>query len=131
MINFKKYKDRKELEEFCEQLYTTNLTLQNKLKSVEEKLKHAEELLKNIDIPTYSETELRDLLMREIAYIDKLSKAGGLTSDETKQLKLVVDAYVALERKNQQPAEKPNRKKLPSNPAELISIVKNSPKTNE
>ena len=126
MINFKKYKDRKELEEFCKQLYTTNLTLQNRIESIEKKLKHAEEIIKNIPIDTATEKDLKELLLREIAYIDKLSKAGGLNSDEAKQLKIIVDAYVALERKNLQPVESKKKSKLPQDPAKLISIVKNS-----
>lgn len=131
MIDFKKYKTEKELQEFCQQLYSTNMVLQNKLESLEKQLKHAEELLKNIPTETSTEQDLRDLLFREIAYIDKLSKAGGLNNEETKQLKLVVDAYVALERKNQQPAEKGSRKKSNKSAAELISIVKNKSGSND
>jgi hypothetical protein len=126
MINFKKFKDRKELEEYCQELYTATLTFQNRIKSLEEKLKQSEELIKNTPTEISTEQQLRDLLMREIAYMDKLSKVGGLNAEETRQLKLVVDAYVALERKNQQPADTGKKKKLPQDPAKLISIVKNS-----
>lgn len=122
-LDFNKFKTEKELKEFCTQLYNTNLLLQNKIEQLEESIKHTQDLLTNA--PTLAtEDDLEKLLMREIGYIDKLSKNGGLNTEESKQLKIMVDSYVALQRQKAGAPEPKKAKRLPNDPAKLIALVK-------
>jgi len=124
LIDFSQYKTEKELKEFCQQLYSTNLVLQNKISNLEEKLEHAEKLVVTPKVVA-TEDDLYQLLLREIAYIDNLSKQGGLNSEESKQLKILVDSYVSLRRQNAEKEPK-KAKRLPNDPAKLIALVKGS-----
>jgi len=118
--------DEKELKDYCKQLYNSSLILQNKIDSLETALTKSNEEISNIP-KTMNESDVESLLLRELAYVDKLSQGGGLDSDETKQLKMLVDSYVALKRKDALPKGKA-KTKLPSDPKELLDIVKNATK---
>jgi hypothetical protein len=116
-LNLKNYKNRKELEQFTEQLFNTNLALK-------EKVEHLEKLL----LESMPEISLEErLLMREIENMDRLSQSGNLSIDETKQLKMLCDSLVAIRKsKPQVVEEKKNFSDV--DPSKLLKLVKDGDK---
>lgn len=127
IIELPNFKSIKDAEKYAEGLFMQLAAAQAQVKELTERLTHAENLLKNGDKTLDPNTDnVETILTREINYLEVQSRIGGLDMDETKQLKMLVDALVSHRRqRNDQPAEKKqSQKRLSAN--ELLSIVKNN-----
>ena len=125
-INLDKFRDLQEAKKFIEALWEETIKLKKDNAEMKDKLIHAEDLLKNSNVPEVKKMSKEEtLLLREIDVIDGLSKATdkGLSMDETKRLKMLVDSLVAIRRKD---PVKPEKKKKPisESAAKLLSIAK-------
>ena len=127
MIDLTKYKTKKDLQDFTKALYTQVNILQEQNKVLQDKLNHSEELLKNSKVPEVkSDDPVESILYRELKYLDVLSKQGGLSGEETRQLKLVCDALIGYMRLQQNPEDNKKPRTKPKDVAKLLQMVKDN-----
>jgi len=122
IVDLSHYKSRKELESYATSLFTQVAILQSKLAEIEAKELHARDLLKNSAVPDISSEEER-LLIREIGYLDNVSRMGGLSLDETKQLNLLISCLVSI-RKGEVKDDKSKKGASKLDKAKLLELVR-------
>ena len=117
-LDLHRFKTREELESYTESLFIQVGVLQNQIKELEDRL-----VGKQTSEPPKVSLE-EDLLIRELEYMDKLSRTGGLSLDETKQLKMIMDALVALRRVEKGLGEDTKKKPKKQDTAKLLKMIK-------
>lgn len=116
-LDLSSYKTREELEEYTKMLFIQVGMLQNQIKDIESQQT-------TIETPKDDISSEESLLLRELGYMDKLSQIGGLSLDETKQLKMIIDALVSLRRVEKGlPDEKKSRSKK-QDTTKLLQMIK-------
>lgn len=102
-----------DLAKYCNNLTMANLTLQQKLKTLEDELIHTRGLLANVPTPSLDKFSVKEAaeeaVLREIHKLNKLSmeQVTPLDKEDTQKLKQMVEAIVAFRNKGQPDKGKP------------------------
>lgn len=125
MIDFTQYKNRKDLEKFCEALFLQVSVLEKDNISLVDQVRHSEVLLRNSSVPSVGAEpcSTEKMILRELARLDDSSKLSSLETEEVKNLKMLVEALITLRKKEPLKDSKPVVKK-PFDAKQLLSIAK-------
>lgn len=132
ILDFKTFKNKRDLEQYAEKLTAIHLKLKEQHTELQDKIVHLENLLKAVPQPESPQAKLavasveEEILKRELHRINEASMRGPLDSDTISDLKKLVEALAIARGKMNNP-EVPKKDTLKRrDPKELLRIVSDS-----